>query len=405
MERHEVVIIGAGQAGLALSRELTRSSVEHVVLERGRIGQSWRDRWDSFCLVTPNWSIRLPDGWYDGPDPDGYLPRDEIWAFLERYAASFAAPVREGVAVSAIRQADGGFAVETSSGPMQARRVALASGAYQSPHRPTGASGLPHKIVQLDTAAYHNSEALPQGAVLVVGSGQSGLQIAEELHDAGRRVVVACGRAPWVPRCIGDRDMVWWGIEIGFLDQTVDSLPEPGARLWSNLQNSGHDGGHDLNLRTLQAKGVTLVGRFLGADEHWIHFAPDLLESAAWGDDKYRQFADAVRRTAAERGLPEPELPDPPAFAADQVERLPTKDFAVVIFAGGYRPAYTSWLPWPHAFDDMGFPLHRDGESTQVPGLHFIGVHFLRKRKSSLLVGVGEDAAVVGARIASGLGS
>jgi len=399
MERLEVLVVGAGQAGLSLSHELSRAGVEHAVFERGRIGESWRDRWDSFCLVTPNWSIRLPDGHYDGDDPDGYLLRDDISAFLERYAASFDAPVREDVEVTAMQTSNGGFVVETSTGPIEAKRVVLASGAYQSPHRPPGSSGIPATTLQLDVAGYRNPQALPDGAVLIIGSGQSGCQIAEELHEAGRRVVVACGRAPWLPRRIGGRDGVWWALETGFLDQPVGALPDPRARLAANLQNSGHDGGHDLNLRTLQAMGVTLVGRFIGADERWLHFAPDLVDSANWGDEQYRHVAALVRRTAAERGLPDPQLPDPAPFSADPPERLPVEDFGTVIFAGGFRPAYRSWLPWPDAFDDLGFPIHRDGESTVVPGLHFIGVHFLRKRKSSLLLGVGEDAEVVANRI------
>lgn len=403
MERPDVLVVGAGQAGLSLSHELTRAKVEHLVLERGRIGQGWRNRWDSFCLVTPNWAIRLPDGDYDGADPDGFMPRDEIVAFLQRYASSFDAPVREGVEVRRVGRSNGRFEVETSVGPMQPRRVVLASGAYQSSHRPTGAASLPANLLQIDSGAYRNPGELPGGAVLIIGSGQSGCQLAEELHKAGRHVVLACGRAPWFPRRFGGHDGVWWVLQSGFLDQTVESLEDPRARLAANGQATGHEGGHDLNLRTLQEMGVTLAGHFLAADASAFHFAPDLLETARWGDEQYHEFADVIRQGAREMGLADPGLSDPPPFVAEQPERISHDGFSTVIFAGGYRPAYRSWLPWPDAFDEFGFPIHTDGESTVVPGLHFIGVHFLRKRKSSLLVGVGEDAQVVAARIVAAI--
>ena len=384
-----------------MSRELTRRGVAHVVLERGRIGQSWRDRWDSFCLVTPNWTIQLPDGAYDGPDPDGYLARDEIVAFFDRYAATIAAPVREDVEVRALSAApDGGFQVTTSAGDLHAKRVVLASGAYQRPHRPL-ADRLPSSLLQLDVTGYRNPDAVADGAVLVIGSGQSGLQIAEELHQAGRDVVVACGRAPWLPRRLGGRDIVWWAREIGYLEQPVEALTDPAQRLGANLQNSGRDGGHSLNYRTLRALGVTLVGRFMDADDENLHFADDLAASVAWGDQGHQMFTDFIRRHVAERGMDLPEIAEPEPFDATAPTRLPAARFGTVIHATGFRPAYRDWLPWPEAFDADGFPIHRNGESTVVPGLHFVGVHFLRKRKSSLLIGVGEDAAVVAEAIAA----
>lgn len=396
-----MLVVGGGQAGLALSAELSRRGVEHLVLERGRVGQSWRDRWDSFCLVTPNWTIQLPDGHYDGDDPDGYLAREEIVSFMERYARRIAAPVREGVEVLAAERADdGGFVITTSEGLIHSRRLAVASGAYQSPHRP-GAETLPPSIHQLDVAGYRNPDQLPPGGVLIVGFGQSGGQLAEELHAVGRDVVLACGRAPWIPRRLDGRDIVWWALEIGLLDQPVAALPDPAERLTANLQNSGRDGGHDLNYRTLQAQGVPLVGRFVGADGGTARFAPDLAVSVAWGDARYGEFMNGVRGYATQSGLDLPDIADPPAFDATAPESLPLDRFGTVLWAGGYRPAYRGWLPWPDAFDEQGFPVHRDGRSTAVPGLHFVGVHFMRKRKSSLLVGVAEDAAIVAEDIAA----
>lgn len=403
VDRTRVLVVGAGQAGLAMSAELGRRGVEHVVVERGRVGQAWRDRWDSFCLVTPNWTIRLPDGAYDGDDPDGYLLRDELVDFMERYAARIGAPVREGTAVTAVEPADdGGFTVRTSTGDIRADRVVLASGTYRQPHRP-GIETLPADLPRIDAAEYRNPRQLPDGGVLIIGFGQTGGQFAEELAADGRDVVIACGRAPWIPRRLGTVDAVWWAVEAGFLDQPVGALRSPAERLTANLQNSGHGGGHDMHYRTLRAQGIELVGRFLGAEGRDARFADDLGASVAWGDARYAEFMDVVRRHAIEHRLEMPEIPVPEPFDATAPDRVSLDRFGSVIYAGGYRPGYRALLPWAaHAFDADGFPIHVDGESSAVPGLHFIGVHFLRKRKSSLLLGVGEDAAIVAERIAAG---
>ena len=399
----EVVVVGAGQAGLAVSHELTQAGVPHVVLERDKVGRSWRGRWDSFCLVTPNWFLQLPGHPYDGEDPDGFMPRDEVVEYLERYAAGFEAPVREGVEVTALRsKPDGGFLLHTSAGELAAQAVVLSTGAYQRPHRPPPAATLPEGLLQIEVEDYRNPADLPAGPVLVVGSGQSGCQITEELHRAGREVFLACGRAPWFPRRLGDRDLVWWGLETGFLDAPLSSLPSPAARLGANVQATGAGGGHDLHYRTLRKLGVTLLGHFLGAEGRRARFAPDLGESVAWGDERNAQLMDLVRKVVAEHGLPRPELPEPEPFNGEAPEELNLSGFGAVVFAGGFRPDYESWVRFPGAFDELGFPIHAEGASTVVPGLYFVGVHFLRKRKSSLLIGVGEDAAIVARQIAAG---
>jgi putative flavoprotein involved in K+ transport len=397
MEHVDVLVIGGGSAGLAVSHELARDSVEHMVLERGRIGQSWRDRWASFCLVTPNWSVRLPDGACDGGDPDGFMPRDEIVAFLEGYASRSGAPIREGVAVHELLRSrpGGGFIAQTSDGEVHASEVVVATGAYQRPHRPGGSGSLPVDILQIDLNDYQDPAALPPGRILIIGSGQSGCQVAEELLEAGREVVLACGKAPWAPRRIGEQDLFWWLAESGFLDGTVESLPSPAARLGANILATGHGAGHDIDLRTLRAKGVTLVGHFLGADDGTARFAPDLAETVAWGDARFRDLMQLFSRTAAERGMPPVVIPDPVPLDGLAPEVVQLAGFGAVIFAGGYRPDYQSWLPWPAAYDELGFPMQTDGRSTVVDGLHFVGMPFLRTRKSSLLLGVGEDAAIV----------
>jgi putative flavoprotein involved in K+ transport len=399
-DRIDVVIVGAGQAGLAVSHELTEAGVAHVVLERGRVGQSWRRRWESFCLVTPNWFCRLPGHPYDGDDPDGFMLRDEVVAYLERYAVR--APVREGVEVTALWPGpSGGLRLETSAGEIVAQTVVVSTGAFQRPYRPAAAATLPPDLLQIDVEDYRNPADLPAGPALVVGSGQSGCQIAEELHQAGREVFLACGRAAWLPRRLGDRDLSWWANETGFLDAPLSSLPSPAARLAANVQATGVDGGHDLHYRTLRKMGVTLLGHFLGADGRRARFAPDLGASVAWGDERNAQLMDLVRKLVAERGLPRPEIAEPEPFNGEAPEELNLSGFGAIVFAGGFRPDYESWVRCPGAFDELGFPVAAEGASTVVRGLYFVGVHFLRKRKSSLLNGVGEDAAIVARQIAA----
>ena len=403
MEQFDAIIVGAGQAGLAVSHELSAADIEHVVLERGRIGQTWRQRWDSFCLVTPNWTVRLPGRPYDGPDPDGFMPRDRIVAFLEGYARSFGAPVREDVTVAGVESSPArGFILRTTSGDLRSRVLVLATGAYQRAYRPAVADTLPPGLPQMDVGAYRNERALPAGSVLIVGSGQSGAQISEELREAGREVVLSCGKAPWVPRRLGGRDIVWWLAEAGFFDQPVEALPTPAARLGANPLTTGHGGGRDLSLRTLRAMGVTLTGRFLGARDGIARFAPDLGESVAWGDERYRELMKLVEGRARELGV-SLRVDEPGLFDAEAPDSVDLSDFGVAIFAGGFRPDYRAWLPWPEAFDDLGFPLHKDGASTVLPGLFFAGVHFLRTRKSALLLGVGEDARIVARQVAAAL--
>ncbi|MBA2327165.1 MAG: NAD(P)-binding domain-containing protein [Actinobacteria bacterium] len=392
----EVAVVGAGQAGLSLSHELSHAGVEHLVLERGRVGETWRGRWDSFCLVIPNWTLQLPGGHYAGGDPDGFMPRDDIVRHLADYAHGFQAPVREGVEVPALGPSDdGGFLLSTSSGDIRARRVVLASGAYQKPHRPPGADQLPASLHVIDAENYTNEGALPPGKVLVIGSGQTGCQLAEDLSPAGRDVYLACGRAPWFPRRLGDRDTVAWITETPFLETTLTNLPSPLARLGANPQASGRNGGHDLHYRTLQASGVNLLGHFIGAEDGVAHFAPDLTESVAFGDARYADLCGLIRTSCDARGVPVPEMPTPPPFEASPAERLELDDLGAVIFTSGFRPDYTSWVDFPAAFDDLGFPIQQDGSSTVVPGLHFMGVHFQRKRKSATFLGVAEDAAVL----------
>ena len=401
-ETVDVAVVGAGQAGLSISHELCHAGIEHVVLERGRVGETWRGRWDSFCLVIPNWTVRLPGAPYRGRDPDGFMPRDDIVAHLAGYARSFKAPVREGVNVSALdADDDGGFVLRTSAGTFRARQVVLASGGYQKPHRPPAAAQLPASLHVIDAEDYTNPRGLPPGPVLVVGSGQTGCQLAEELVEAGRDTSIACGRAPWIPRRLEGRDTIAWAVETPFFETTLADLPSPRARLGANPQASGGRGGHDLNYRTLQTLGVNMLGHLIGVEDGVAHFAPDLAECVAFGDARYADLCGLIRKSCGARGVAPPEMPPPPPFRARPAERLDLTGFGAVICTSGFRPDYASWVRLPSAFDDLGFPIQQGGTSTAVEGLHFMGVHFQRKRRSATFLGVAEDAAVLGERIAA----
>ena len=236
----------------------------------------------------------------------------------------------------------------------------------------------------------------------MIGSGQSGCQIAEELREARREVFLSCGRAGWAPRRIGERDLFWWLLHRD-LDDPLSALPSPAARLGANLQATGRGGGHDLHYRTLSRMGVTLLGHFRGCDGRLARFAPDLADSVAWGDQRNAKFMDRIQKLANAKGMSTPEIPKQAPLEFDTPEALDLDRFGAVVFAGGYRPDYESWVHCPGAFDELGFPIHEEGASTAVPGLYFVGVHFLRKRKSSLLIGIAEDAALVAGKIAQRL--
>jgi len=393
-----VAIVGAGQAGLATSRHLKQAGIEHVVLEAGRIAETWRSRrWDSFCLVTPNWTVQLPGGRYAGPEPDGFMGRDELVSHFERWADSFSPAIRDRCAVSALDVEPDSFVLATAGGPVRARSVVVASGGYQRPFIPPAAGSMPKGIHQLLAEEYRHERALPPGAILVVGSGQTGCQLAEELHEAGRDVFLACGRAPWAPRRMGGHDLVWWMVESGFWSRTIAQLPSPAARLLSNPLATGHGGGHDMHYRTLHAGGVELLGRLTGVEDGVAHFADDLPASIEFGDNLARTFMRWVEAFCTTRGLSVPwEVPGPPGFGSRTSLDLRKEGITNVIWTSGYRPDYG----WVHApvFDAMGFPIQTDGRSD-VPGLYFMGVHFQRKAQSAVLYGVGEDAEVVAEHI------
>lgn len=396
----DVVVIGAGQAGLAVSRCLVGRGIEHLVLERDQVAQAWRDRWDSFTLVTPNWTLDLPGRPYAGDDPEGHVPGSEIVAYLQAYADGL--PIREGVAVNALHVgADGGFTVDTTTGPLAARIVVVCTGAFQHPHRPSAALGFPPGVVVMDATQYRNPASLPEGRVLVIGSGQTGVQLTEELHLAGREVFLSCGRAPWAPRRLDGTDVVTWLTRTDFLDQRLADLPASALRLVANIQSTGARGGYDLHFRTLQDLGVPLLGRLAGVADHRASFADDLGASVAFGDARWADICTLLTNQLPARGYPVPEMPVPAPFQYEPILGLDLRDFSTVLLTSGFRPDYR-WIK-ASVCDEMGFPRTYDGACTVAKGLYFCGVHFMRKRRSSLLFGVGEDAEIVATSIADHL--
>ena len=410
-EQIEVVVIGGGQAGLAISYYLTQQGRPHVVLEQApQIAPAWRHgRWDSFTLVTPNWTVQLPGFPYQGSDPDGFMPRADVVRHLEQYAASFQAPVRCGVQVTAVDPArDGqGYRVSTADdATYAAATVVVATGSFQFPKPAPFRGALPPELLQLHSSHYRNPSTLPPGAVLVVGSADSGCQIAEELHESGRRVYLCVGRAMRRPRRYRGKDSMFWAVTLGRLEQTADQLPSPSARFAANPQLSGKYGGHTINPHQFARNGVTLLGRLVGVEGHCITLAPDLPENLANADQASEDFKHGVDEFVRKTGMnvPEPE-PDPVDEVRSDAGRhapaaldLKTAGITTVIWATGYGFDY-SWVHLP-VFDGYGFPVQQRGV-TRFSGLYFLGMNYLYNRKSGILLGVGEDAAHIADAIAA----
>lgn len=407
MRASDVVVVGAGQAGLAVSSLLTRDGIDHVVLERDAIGARWRTRWDSFTLVTPNWQLRLPGSAYGGPDPDGFLARDDVVTHLEGYAASFDAPVRPGTEVTGVTARPGrGYTVMTSEGPVVASSVVVAVGTFQRPRRPR--VGRPSPAVQeVHSSGYRNPAELPPGAVLVVGSGQSGAQIAEELHEAGRQVFLSVGSAPRLPRRYRGRDIMRWAEAIGFYERGLDALETPAERFAPNPHVSGRGGGRTLNLHRFARDGITLAGRIAGIDGTRVRLGSDLRENLVKADSVAAEFCRRIDAHIAEArvGAPEPDESNTDEYRGTDGFEQPVREeldlaregVTSIVWASGFSFDF-SWVR-PVARDPFGYPVQRRGV-TDSPGLYFVGLHFLDTFKSGLLYGVGEDAAYVAAHIA-----
>lgn len=396
VERTEVLVVGGGQAGIAMSEHLGREGVNHVVLERGRIAERWRSgRWDSLVANGPAWHDRFP-GMAFSCDPDGFATKEEVAAYMEAYAGMIDAPVRCGVEVTSVTRLDGrqGFRAETSEGVIEADYVVAATGPFQKPVFPDlvpESAGL----TQLHSADYRNPDQLPQGAVLVVGAGSSGVQIAAELRKAGREVYLSVGPHGRPPRAYRGRDYCWW---LGVLNKW-DAESTPGLE-HVTISVSGADGGHTVDFRALAATGIKLLGRAERYADGTLTFAPDLAENIAQGDANYLAVLDEADAYAARNGLDLPEEPEArnigpdPDCVTDPVLSLDleTAGITSILWATGYEQNF-SWLK-VDALDDQGRPAHLRGISTE-PGVYFLGLPWLTRRASSFIYGVWHDARYI----------
>jgi len=405
----EAVVVGAGQAGLSMSWHLAHAGRSHVVIDaRPTLGGGWQDRWDEFCLVTPNWSASFPGFAYDGPDPDGFMPRTEIAGLIGRYARVINAPVRLDTRVNRLTaRADGGFHLETTNGPLDATTVIVATGSFHRPKTPPIAAEMPKRLVQVHSHDYRKESDLPPGAVLVVGSGQSGAQLAEELFEAGRRVYLSVGSAGRMPRRYRGSDTFRWlaglaqnGERFGVTLPSVDMLPSPQAKFAGNPSWSGHGGGHDTNLREFAARGINLLGRIERVDGERLTLAPDLPANLRRADAFFgERFQPVIDRYIEAAGIDAP--PDdavPFDFEPPQLEEvdLARAGISTVLWATGYRLGY-DWIDLP-IFDEFGYPSQRRGV-TDVPGLYFVGLLWQLNQISATLRGAALESGYLAERM------
>ena len=401
-----VAVVGGGQAGLSTSWHLTRNGVDHVVLESGTPAHEWADtRWDNFTLVTPNWQCRLPGYAYDGPDPDGFMTRDEVVAWLGGYAATFGPPVRERSTVTRLVREHDGYEL-TVEGPegqetWHAQHVVVATGGYHLPVVPAWAPALDPSVEQVHSADYRNAAQLPPGEVLVVGSGQSGTQIAEDLHLEGRRVHLALGDAPRVARRYRGRDCMTWLADMGLYTAPVAEYPGGrAAREKTNHYVTGRDGGRDIDLRAFARQGMRLYGALSGGAGTRVEVAPTLTRALDAADAVYNSICRDIDAFVEREGIDAPVgstyepvwVPDADPVSLD----LAAEGITSVIWAIGYRPDYR----WVHVgvFDGAGRPTHTRG-ATSSPGLYFLGIPWLHTWGSGRFLGIAADAEHVAGRI------
>jgi putative flavoprotein involved in K+ transport len=391
-----VIVVGGGQAGLSVSWYLRQAGIEHLVFERRRAMHAWRERrWDAFCLVTPNWQCDLP-GWpYRGDDPHGFMVKEQIIEYLDGFLRHVNPPLREGVRVLRVTPREGGgFDVLTSEGAWTADHVVVASGGYDLPIVPGWAAALPERVQQLHSEQYRHPGALPDGAVLVVGCGQSGAQIAEDLHLAGRQVVLATGPAPRCARFYRGKDVVTWLAEMGYYEMPVEQHPlREGVRDNTNHYVTGRDGGRDIDLRRFALEGMALYGRLVDFDGDELVFEPNLREHLDEADRIYNGINESIDRWIDKQGI---DAPPPSRYAPvwqPGAERtrlaLGASGISAVVWCIGFRPDF-GWLQAP-VFDERGNPVHRRGLTT-VPGLSFIGLPWLHTWGSGRFSGVSRDA-------------
>jgi putative flavoprotein involved in K+ transport len=399
MDTTDVVVIGAGPAGLAMSRCLTDRTIEHVVLERTAVANAWRtERWDSLRLLTPNWMTRLPGHRYRGADPDGYMTAAEVVVMLDRYARRHAAPILTGTTVERVTSAAaGGFVVTTDRGSWRCRAVVIATGACSTPKIPALAGDLPGHLRQLSPIHYGDPGDVSDGRVLVVGASASGLQLAEELAAAGRSVTLAVGAHTRLPRAYRGLDIHQWMDLLGLLDTRYDEVEDIAkARRLPSLQLIGSPERRSLDLNALTALGVELVGRLVGMADGRVQCSGSLASLCADADLKMGRFLDQVDALAEAGGCPDQERPAATIVPPPRTT-IELSGYSTVIWATGFRPHFP--FLEPHLLDRRGAALHDGGVMTQ-PGLYLLGQPFLRRRRSSFLAGIGDDAVDLSGHLA-----
>jgi putative flavoprotein involved in K+ transport len=400
----DTIVIGGGQGGLSTSYYLKRQGREYVILEQAdQCAQVWRNRWDSFTLNTPNWMTRLPGAEYQGNDPDGFMPRDEVVAYFEAYIERFELPVEYGIRVTSVEPSKAGYLVSTDKGEFEAANVVIATGLHQQPRIPPFRANLPAEIHQLHSSEYRNLEALPAGAVLVVGSAQSGCQIAEELYRSGRKVYLSVSSSPRMPRRYRGKDITGWLELAGWFDKTVDQLPSPKAKFAASAHSTGRDGGHTINLHQFMRDGVVLLGHIQSILGYRVALVPDMKENLSKADkfevDFVKQIDEYIERNGVDAPIENlPQLRDGYDTREILALDLESASITTVIWATGYKFDFS--LVKMSAFDEDGYPRQKRGV-TEFPGLYFIGLPFLPTIKSGLLAGVGEVAAHVAGHIDS----
>lgn len=398
MYRIDAIIIGAGQAGLAMSHCLSARGIEHVVLERGRVGERWRsERWDSLRLLTPNWMSRLPGWSYRGPDPDGFMTMPQVAEYLSAYALASAAPVLGGTRVVRVAADEAGYRVETDRGRWWTRSVVIATGHCDRPLVPSFGTALSPDIAQVTPSTYRRPDDLPPGGVLVVGAAATGVQLAEELHRSGRPVTISVGRHMRLPRRYRGRDILWWLDHAGILGEPAEAMADLGrARAQPSFQLIGRSDGAMPDLGVLRAMGVRLVGRATGGEGATVHLRPDLFETTAAAQNKLDRLL-ARLDAEAPPGTPEG-TPPRPIIAGPGPRRLDLRAEGIrsVVWAVGYKRSY-DWLHVP-VLGGAGEIIHHGG-ITPARGLYVIGLPVLRRRNSTFIDGVGADARDLAAHL------
>ncbi len=405
-EQINTVIIGGGHAGLTMSYYLSQAGREHVIFERARVGERWRsERWDSFCFQFPNWTIELPGYKYQCDDPDAFAQGQEVVRFIENYAKFIKAPTRCGIDVTSLnRAADSSrYLLTTNNGAIEAANAVIATGPYQLPVIPAMSAHVPNNIFQIHSNAYRNPAQLPPGAALVVGSGASGCQIADDINQSGRQVYLSVGRHTRVPRRYRGKDFAYWGPALGRTEQIVDTVPEQ-LRKGAEILLTGANGGYDVDLRAMATRGIVLLGHLQGINDGELIIADDLEQNLIKGDESLENFKRAADVYVTKNGLEfsaEPERGVKPNVPSP-VSRVNLKNAGInaIVWASGFRCNF-DWVKLP-IFDEDGEPVHRRGV-TQFPGIYFLGLRWLYKRKSAFLLRASgaEDAAYLAEQIAA----